>query len=89
MVKGSIAKAEITKKILETFEGAFVVDSKELRIPWKEDGVEVQIKIAMTCAKENIAGTSSAISEAATPADRSLTEAEKTEVRDLIKELGL
>ena len=53
--KGSIAKSEIAEVILKTFEGSFVND-KEIRIPWQENGETVEIKIAMTCAKENIGG---------------------------------
>lgn len=49
-LKGQIAKEEITKKILETFSGAFQYD-KEIRIPWVEDGQQVQIKITLTTAK--------------------------------------
>ena len=55
MAKGAVAKQEIGNKILEYFEGAFYYNGgKELRIPWNENGVEVQIKIAMTCAKDNV-----------------------------------
>ena len=57
MAKGSIAKQSIIQKILDTFEGAFIgPDGKELRIPFVEDGVQVEIKVALTCAKENIGG---------------------------------
>ena len=57
MAKGSFAKTQITQKILDTFEGAFIgPDGKELRIPFVEDGIQVEIKVALTCAKENIGG---------------------------------
>ena len=49
-LKGAIAKEEITKKILEVFPAAFRYD-KEIRIPWTEDGEQVQIKVALTAAK--------------------------------------
>ena len=49
-LKGSQAKEEITKKILEVFPAAFRYD-KEIRIPWTEDGEQVQIKVALTAAK--------------------------------------
>ena len=39
-VKGIQAKADITKKILETFDGSFMND-KEIRIPVMENGEEV------------------------------------------------
>lgn len=55
MAKGALAKEQIGAKILEVFEGAFYYNNgKELRIPWDENGVPVQIKIAMTCAKDNV-----------------------------------
>ncbi len=55
MARGSIAKTEITKKILDTFDGAFLYnDGKEIRIPYTEDGELLQIKVALTCAKENV-----------------------------------
>ena len=55
MAKGAESKATITKKILETFEGSFLYnDGKEIRIPLIEAGELVQIKVALTCAKENV-----------------------------------
>lgn len=56
MAKGSIAKAEVMKEILQLFgDAAFMSpDGKELRIEKKEDGEIVQIKVALTCAKVNI-----------------------------------
>jgi hypothetical protein len=53
--KGAVAKAEITQKLFEAFPNAFQHD-KDIRIPWVENGVTVEIKIAMTCAKENVGG---------------------------------
>ena len=51
-VRGATEKEIITNKILETFEGSFVYNcGKEIRIPIGE----VQIKVALTCAKENVA----------------------------------
>ena len=53
MAKGQYSKQIIIEKILEEFDGAFDCgDGKELRIPMTEDGAEVQIKVALTCAKE-------------------------------------
>ena len=49
-IKGAIAKQEVTQKILETFPSAFQYD-KEIRIPWAEDGVPVQLKLTLTAAK--------------------------------------
>ena len=55
MAKGSIAKEAITQKILDTFEGSFIY-GKEIRVPYSEDGNRVEIKITLTCAKENVGG---------------------------------
>lgn len=49
--KGTLSKEIITKKILETFPGSFTID-KVIRIPMSEDGSIVQIKIALTAAKD-------------------------------------
>ena len=89
MARGSLAKEQLTKKLLETFEGSFIVD-KTLRIPMVENGETVEIKIALTCAKDVIgsAGTPVTGGDQAT-VSASLTEEEKTEVKSLIEELNL
>jgi hypothetical protein len=95
MARGSQAKEEITKKLLETFEGSFLYNGgKEIRIPMMEDGSLLQIKVALTCAKENVeSGADVAIPTAAIkkgPAPfEPMTDAEKDEVRNKIAELGL
>ena len=51
MAKGADEKLQITKKILSTFDGSFLYnDGKEVRIPIGD----VQIKVTLTCAKENV-----------------------------------
>ena len=103
MAKGAVAKQEIGAKILEVFDGAFYYNNgKELRIPCNENGVEVQIKIAMTCAKDNVDPSGESIAPAAVakeegpvgnfPAPKKrteVTEEEKQNVSDLLKALGL
>lgn len=94
--RGSISKENIIAKLLETFEGSFVY-GKEVRIPMIEDGAEVQIKVALTCAKENVErGGDTAVPNAEipkqNPADQPIQEItveEKQEVEDLISRLGL
>lgn len=50
--KGAILKQDIAKKILETFPNSFLYnDGKEIRINGIEDGVELQVKCVLTCAK--------------------------------------
>lgn len=102
MAKGAEAKQIVTKKILETFPAAFLYnDGKEIRVPIMEQGVEVQIKIALTCAKENV--TMGA--DIATPGDFppptntpvtpvrtepvAPSDQEKKAVGDLLRSLGL
>ena len=44
MAKGSESKSIFYAKILETFEGSFMYnDGKEIRIPFKEDGKDIQL----------------------------------------------
>ena len=98
--KGSVSKEIITQKILETFEGAFKYD-KEIRIPIMEDGVEVQIKVTLTCAKTNvesgmdnaIPGTETATTTTPKAIDNhgvaEVTEEEKQNVLKAMKALGL
>lgn len=51
--KGSIAKEEIGQKILNTFEGSFMCpDGKTIRIPTIENGETIEIKVALTAAKD-------------------------------------
>ena len=98
--KGSVSKEIITQKILETFDGAFKYD-KEIRIPIVEDGIEIQIKVTLTCAKTNVeSGMDNAIpgttaSTIATPKAidnhgiAEVTEEEKQNVLKAMKALGL
>lgn len=91
MARGAIAKEEITKKIFEVFPNAFIV-GKDIRIPINENGETVEIKIALTCAKDVIGGGDQVQSNVTTPASAPLeppTEEEVKEVRNLIEELGL
>jgi hypothetical protein len=65
--KGTNAKNDVVKKILSTFEGAFLYnDGKEIRIPMVDSGEYVQIKCVLTCAAKNVEnGDDSAIPGAA------------------------
>ena len=92
MARGATAKAEITKKILEIFEGSFLND-KEIRIPFDEDGDEVQIKITLTAAKVNVENAGGAISNAtseqAPPQKVEVTKEERQNVQKLMEQLNL
>lgn len=78
--KGSVAKQEIFDKILEVFEGSFFYNNgKEVRIPWEEDGNEVQIKVTLTCAKENVSadGASTTVTPSAKKSNSTSENTEK------------
>jgi len=102
MARGAIAKQEVQKKLLEMFPGSFLYnDGKELRIPCQENGETVQIKVALTCAKENVEMGADAAIPGDFPAPKMTaptpertepvkpTDAEKQAVADLLKSLGL
>lgn len=54
MARGADSKNIVIAKIQEMFPNAFFVDGKELRIPMMEGDEEVQLKVGLTCAKENV-----------------------------------
>ena len=102
MAKGAESKTKIQKQILEAFPGSFLYnDGKEIRVPMVEGGEQVQIKIALTCAKENVEiGADNAIPgdfpapkmTAPTPVNTAPVQPsteEKQKVADLLKSLGL
>ena len=101
-LKGTIAKKEITDKILATFEGSFLYnDGKEIRIPMIEDGNEVQIKVALTCAKDNVSqgadvalpGATETVAAATTTSVSTTpvetTQEEKDNIKKMMAALGL
>lgn len=95
MARGAEAKQIITDKILQTFEGSFIY-GKEIRVPLQENGERVEIKVTLTCAKENVGGNSAFAepqSETSQPAQASVpaapTEQEKANIADLMSRLGL
>ena len=105
MAKGALAKEQIFQKMLETFDGSFMWNNgKELRIPFNENGTVVQIKVALTCSKDNVSPDGQEVNEgAAAPQETSAfptpnvktntlvepTEEEKANVESLLKSLGL
>ena len=100
MAKGALAKADVTKKILSMFDNAFEY-GKEIRIPMTENGELVQIKVTLTCAKENVeCGADTAlpgefptpVNAAPTPVNTAPvqpTAEEKQNVANLLRSLGL
>ena len=94
-IKGSIAKEEIIKRMMEVFEDSFMND-KTLIIPMMENGEEVQIKLTLTASKTNIPHSNGKAEILTTVAAGMLnpvevvepTEEEKQRVVDLINKLG-
>ena len=95
MAKGSASKEIIIAKIFEVFPDAFM-DGKDLRIPMIEDGVEVQIKCGLTCAKTNVErggapAVAGAIPTAAVTVNQPVepTAEEKKTLSEMMQMLGL
>lgn len=98
MAKGTESKAKITAKLLEVFPGSFVYNGgKEIRIPMTEDGAEIQIKITLTAAKDNVAAEGTVVSPTTSvsatdfpePQKKvSMTQEEKNRVDTLAATLG-
>ena len=94
-IKGSIAKEEIIKRMMEVFEDSFMND-KTLIIPMMENGEEVQIKLTLTASKTNIPHSNGKVEIPITVAAGmpnpvevvEPTEEEKQRVIDLINKLG-
>ena len=60
--KGSVLKQEIAQKILAAFPGSFLYnDGKEIRINGTEDGISLQIKCVLTCAKTPVENEDAAV----------------------------
>ena len=97
MAKGALSKDKVKEKILEAFEGSFIND-KEIRIPFIENGEQIEIKVALTCAKEVIGAgtpastsvetTASAFPTPAAPAQKvEATEEEKQRLKELVAKM--
>lgn len=104
MARGSLAKEQVEKKIIEAFGGDYVGTIDKKIYVWANDGSErVQIAISMTCPKNPIeaGGVSAPISTdgfgldfdnmpaAPAKADLEYTQEEKDTINDLISKLGL
>ena len=88
-VKGAIAKQEILDKIKEIFPDSFVcANGKEFRIPYIENNEPIEIKVTLTCAKENVGGDfTSGITVSENSAMPSKKEQE--DLKNLMARLGL
>lgn len=103
MAKGTLAKQEITNKILNTFEGSFI-NGKEIRIPFNEPDGLCQIKVTLTAAKDNVDPNGNvevgavqttnkteefAFAPSAPAAPTEITNEEKDRLKNLLANLGL
>ena len=99
--RGSILKAEISKKIIDTFPNSFLYnDGKEIRINGTENGEPLQIKVTLTCAKVTVESDRLEFNDSpvATPASNTTTaekipqepsQEEKERLATLLQNLGL
>lgn len=94
MARGADSKAAATEMILKTFPGSFIYD-KEIRIPYVENGENIQLKCTLTCAKTNVGEGDEDAIPGAVAADLNFestaepTEEEKENVKKLMEVLGL
>lgn len=94
MAKGAESKQKVIDKIMEIYPDAFVY-GKELRIPFEEDGMRVEIKVALTCAKTNVGGDGASeesgvqSNEAVNAPSAAPTQEEKDNIAKLMDRLGL
>lgn len=92
MAKGQESKEKIKELLQYVFPAMFSPDGKELRIPVIENGERVEIKIALTCAKENVGGEGAVVAANAEPSAvefLTVTEEEKEQIKSLMERLGL
>ena len=93
MAKGTLSKEKITSALLKIFPGSFVdTDGKTIRIPTTCEGDLIQIKVALTAAKD-VAVVENSMTDMSfstiQPQNKELTQEEIDEVRALIADLGL
>lgn len=104
MARGTDSKAIVIKKILETFPDSFLYNNdKEIRIPMKENGETIEIKVVLSCAKTPVADAANAaldwsspsateVGYAATTSQQTATEIseeDRRKVQELMAKLGL
>jgi hypothetical protein len=89
MAKGASSKEIVKNKLLEVFEGAFIAsDGKTIRIPLIEDGEALEIKVALTAAKD-LEGSGAVVAgdEGAAPASPVIKEVPSQEEIDNAKKM--
>lgn len=87
MARGAESKEKIFQKMLEVFSGSFMADAKTLRIPMEENGEVVEIKVALTAAKDTLGG-SVVEDEANVSAPQPAVQFSRAEIEEMINALG-
>ena len=98
MAKGTQSKQDAIQKILNLFPNSFLYE-KEIRIPYQEDGENIQLKCTLTCAKTNV-GENDDVAIPGEVVDNTIltdenpnrnmpTEEEKENVKKLLESFGL
>lgn len=54
MAKGADSKTKVFEQLQKMFPESFWNGPKEFRIPMEENGERVELKVTLTCAKENV-----------------------------------
>lgn len=103
-MRGAESKVQVFNRILDTFPNSFAYnDNKEIRIPMKENGEDVEIKVVLSCAKTavrqgdpNLAAWDVLPSPSnekpiavAEEAPPQISEEDRAKVRELMAKLGL
>lgn len=93
MARGTQSKENITKALLQIFSGAFIdTDGKTIRIPTTCEGETIEIKVALTAAKDVIGSGNAGVeasSKQPSPQNTEMTAEEVIQVKELIQKLGL
>lgn len=92
MARGAQSKEDAIQKILNLFPNSFIYD-KEIRIPYVEEGENIQLKCTLTCAKVNVGENDDVAIPGETIQEDVVTNAESTistptqEEKDNVKKL--
>ena len=106
MARGSVAKEWVAQKIIECFgRDQVIMSDKKLYINTKEDGMPIQVCVALTCPKTMVGEeAAAAVATAKTGVDfgafgtpttpepskaAEITQEERQTVQELMKALGL
>ena len=88
--RGAEVKEKLTQVLTKLFPESFM-DGKTLRIPMKENGEIVEIKVTLTAAKDVLGGASTEAftSNSVTPVYEMPTDEEIEEVKKYLSSMGM